>query len=52
MRRREIDWIRNRGQERVKELETYLKKDKKGRSPYKIKDRETLKAIKNVRKGK
>lgn len=33
-------------------LETYLKKDKKGRSPYKIKDRETLKAIKNARKGK
>lgn len=33
-------------------LETYLKKDKKGRSPYRIKDRETLKAIKNARKGK
>lgn len=33
-------------------LETYLKKDKKGRAPYKIKDRETLKAIKNARKGK
>lgn len=33
-------------------IETYLKKDKKGRVPYKIKDRETYKAIKKARKGK
>ena len=33
-------------------LETYLKKDNKGRLPYKIKDKETLKELKALKKAR